>query len=153
MNRAYYFIRTDGNTWQCTDPTLNFTAVGTSVQDLINRMDLQFLIGVEPFKKWKKVSTNGNIITYKAYWTTDFQTRFSVENFNGSWTIWKGGCKARLQPYQPSYDALRNLVFKAYGYKMPAFKSLELDYREENYCLYSLQKQKIKMTKEEWESL
>ena len=34
MNKAFYLIRTDGNTWQCTDPALNFTAVGTSVQDL-----------------------------------------------------------------------------------------------------------------------
>lgn len=153
MNKAFYLIRTDGNTWQCTDPTLNFTAIGTSVQDLINRIDLQFLIGVEPFKKWKKVSTNGNIITYKAYWTTDFSKKFEVENFNGGWTIWKDSCKERLQPYQPSYDALRNLVLKAYGYKMPAFKNLELNYREGNYQLYALQKQTIKMTKEEWDAL
>ena len=36
---------------------------------------------------------------------------------------------------------------------MPAFKNLELNYREGNYQLYSLQKQTIKMTKAEWDAL
>lgn len=142
MNKLFYIIQTDFNSWLSQDPFSKYIAEDNSANALKMRISLQFGIELEDSAYWIKIGQSNGITYYRAYIKDDATLLLNIIHQGNTWIVMRTQTGTSLPVFQ-SYLDLAQYTVKAIGLQLPPIKNLELAYKSGAFEIYNLQHQQL----------
>ena len=143
--KVFYIVENTGHLWKGYSPFTDYVIEASSYEDLVERANIQFMVGFPKKEKLKLQSCGNDRKLYKAYITKD--TLFPVDvtrRGTGTKEIW-GLIFLPLKQeinYQCSYNMFKSYIKANMGLTLPRKNELQLSYQEQGYQVFSISRKK-----------